>query len=64
MGSILGNDGKALNVKLLSVEGKFVQAHEYGKSTDNEVQIELTQEENAIAESLRYARDIKIILSK
>ena len=50
----LGSDGKALNVKLLSVEGKFVQANEYGKSSGNEeVQLELTDEEKAVAESLK-----------
>ena len=50
----LGSDGKALNVKLLSVEGKFVQANEYGKSSSaEEVQIELTEEENAMASQMR-----------
>ena len=50
----LGSDGKALNVKLLSVEGKFVQANEYGKSSAaEEVQIELTEEENAMASQMR-----------
>jgi len=51
---IFGSDGKALNVKLLSVEGKFVQANEYGKSSAaEEVQIELTEEENAMASQMR-----------
>ena len=50
----LGSEGKALNVKLLSVEGKFVQANEYGKSSAaEEVQIELTEEENAMASQMR-----------
>ena len=49
----LGSDGKALNVKLLSVEGKFVQANEYGKSMEDEVQIELTEEEKAMASQMR-----------
>ena len=51
--AILGSDDKALNVKLLSVEGKFVQANEYGKSTEAEVQIELTDEEKSMAQSLK-----------
>jgi formyltetrahydrofolate dehydrogenase len=51
---ILGSDGKALNVKLLSVEGKFVQANEYGKaSSEDEVQIELTEEEKAMVLQMR-----------
>ena len=51
---ILGSDGKALNVKLLSVEGKFVQANEYGKATsEDEVQIELTEEEKAMVLQMR-----------
>ena len=49
----LGNDNKALNVKLLSVEGKFVQANEYGKSSEAEVQIELTEEEESMALQMR-----------
>lgn len=48
-----GNDGKALNVKLLSVEGKFVQANDYGKATDDEPEIVLSEEERAMAEQLR-----------
>jgi len=49
----VGNDNKALNVKLLSVEGKFVQANEYGKSSEAEVQIELTEEEKSMALQMR-----------
>ena len=40
-------------MKLLSVEGKFVQANEYGKSMEEEVQIELTDEEKAMASQMR-----------
>jgi len=51
---VFGSDGKALNVKLLSVEGKFVQANEYGKaSSEDEVQIELTEEEKAMVLQMR-----------
>ena len=54
MKSFSGSDGKALNVKLLSVEGKFVQANEYGKaSSEDEVQIELTEEEKAMVLQMR-----------
>ncbi len=48
-----GSDGKSINVKLLSVEGKFVQANEYGQATEQEVAIELTDEDKAMAEQLR-----------
>ena len=40
-------------MKLLSVEGKFVQANEYGKTGEEEVLIELTDEDKAMAENLR-----------
>ena len=63
--SVSGTDDKALNVKLLSVEGKFVQANEYGKAGEAEVLIELTDEDKAMAESLRgvWAEILKIDIS-
>ena len=48
-----GNDGKAINVQLLSVEGKFVKSFEYGQAVEEVVKLELTAEESSMAESLR-----------
>ena len=48
-----GNDGKAINVQLLSVEGKFVKSFEYGQAVEEVVKLELTTEESSMAESLR-----------
>ncbi len=39
---IQGNDDKWLVVKLLSVEGKFVKAHEFGQQNEAEEELELT----------------------
>merc|ERR1711936_1123617 len=50
---IFGNDGKAINVQLLSVEGKFVKSFEYGQAVEEVVKLELTAEESSMAESLR-----------
>ena len=50
---IQGNDDKWLVVKLLSVEGKFVKAHEYGEEKEGDEEIELTQDEKNWVEKIR-----------
>jgi len=50
---ICGTDGKWLVVKLLSVEGKFVQADKYGEDTGDEVQMELSEQELSWKEKVR-----------
>lgn len=48
-----GSDGKFLNVKLLSIEGKFVQAEKYGESGTEKVVLELNDAEKKIREELK-----------
>ena len=50
---IPGTDGKWLVVRLLSVEGKFVKAHEYGEEKEGDEEIELTQDEKNWVEKVR-----------
>ena len=50
---IAGTDGQWLVVRLLSVEGKFVKAHEYGEEKEGDDEIELTQDENNWVEKIR-----------
>merc|ERR1711971_856473 len=50
---ICGTDGKWLCVKLLSVAGKFVKAHEFGVEKEEEPELELTSDEAAVVEKVR-----------
>ena len=50
---ISGSDGRHVNVKLLSVEGKFVQAEKYGQSGTEKVVLELSDAELKLREELR-----------
>jgi len=50
---ICGTDGKWLNVKLLSVAGKFVKAHEFGVEKEEEPELELSADEQAVVEKVR-----------
>jgi len=50
---ICGSDGKWLLVKLLSVEGKFIQAAKYGQDTGDEVELELSEQELAWKEKIK-----------
>ena len=50
---IPGTDGKWLVVRLLSVEGKFVKAHEFGQQEEGEEELELTNDEAAMVENVR-----------
>jgi len=50
---IAGTDGQWLVVRLLSVEGKFVKAHEFGEEKDGDEEIELTQDEKNWVEKVR-----------
>ena len=48
--------GKWLCVKLLSVGGKFVKAHEFGVEKEEEPELELTSDESAIVEKVKMIR--------
>ena len=48
-----GNDGKHVNVGLLSIEGKFVKANKYGQSAESGEELTFTDEEQAIVESIK-----------
>merc|ERR1711962_637457 len=50
---ICGTDGKWLNVKLLSVAGKFGKAHEFGVEKEEEPELELSADEQAVVEKVR-----------
>ena len=50
---IRGNDDKWLVVRLLSVEGKFVKAHEFGQQDEGEEELELSQDEAAMVDRAR-----------
>ena len=48
-----GTDGKWCVVRLLAVEGKFVKAHEFGQQDEGEEELELTNDEKTMVESVR-----------
>jgi len=50
---IPGTDGAWLVVRLLSVEGKFVKAHEFGQQEEGEEELILTDDENNVVEGIR-----------
>jgi len=50
---IPGTDGRWCVVRLLSVEGKFVKAHELGQQDEGEEELELTDDERAMVERVR-----------
>jgi len=50
---ITGTDGKKLCVKLLSVEGKFVKAHEFGEEKEAEEELVLSPDEENWIEKIR-----------
>ena len=50
---ISGTDGAWLNVKLLSVEGKFIKAHEYGQVKESDAELILNPEESGWVEKVR-----------
>lgn len=50
---LAGTDGKWLCVKLLSVAGKFVKAHEFGEEKEEEPELELNADESAWVEKVR-----------
>jgi len=50
---IPGTDNQWLVVRLLSVEGKFVKAHEFGQQEEGEEELELTGDEAAMVERVR-----------
>ena len=59
---IPGTDGAWLVVKLLSVQGKFVKAHEFGQQEEGEEEISLTGDETNMVERVRkvWASILKI----
>ena len=50
---LAGTDGKWLCVKLLSVDGKFVKAHEFGEEKEEEPELELSADESAWVDKVR-----------
>ena len=50
---IRGSDNKWLVVKLLSVEGKFVKAHEFGKQDNAVEELKLNQDESAMVDRIK-----------
>ncbi len=50
---LTGSDGRKVNIRLLQVEGKFTQAAKYGLASEAQVELDLTEEEQAVVESLR-----------
>ena len=50
---IQGNDDKWLVVKLLSVEGKFVKAHEFGQQDEDVEELVLTPDEAAMVDRIK-----------
>ena len=50
---IQGNDDKWLVVKLLSVEGKFVKAHEFGQQDEDVEELVLTTDEAAMVDRIK-----------
>ena len=59
---IRGTDGAWLVVRLLSVQGKFVKAHEFGQQEEGEEEIILTGDETSMVERVRkvWASILKI----
>ena len=59
---IPGTDGAWLVVRLLSVQGKFVKAHEFGQQEEGEEEILLTGDETNMVERVRkvWASILKI----
>jgi formyltetrahydrofolate dehydrogenase len=50
---LAGTDGRWLCVKLLSVAGKFVKAHEFGEEKEEEPELELSADEADWVEKVR-----------
>ena len=59
---IPGTDGAWLVVRLLSVQGKFVKAHEFGQQEEGEEELSLTGDETNMVERVRqvWASILKI----
>ena len=54
---IQGSDGAWLVVRLLSVQGKFVKAHEFGQQEEGEEELSLTEDETNMVERVRQVWD-------
>ena len=50
---LTGNDGKHVNVGLLSIEGKFVKAHKYGQKAEAEEELTFSEEELEMIEAIK-----------